>query len=89
MPQPKDGSASSPKPRRRSSKPTNGHEEPSYISADEVARRAYELYQSRGGQNGSDFDDWIQAEAQLKQIAQTQPPPPAAERRRRSRAASA
>lgn len=86
MPRPKNGSEGPAKPRRPSAKPPNGHD--AHISSDDVARRAYELYQSRGGRNGSDFDDWIQAEAQLKQIAQTQPPP-AVERRKRTRAVSA
>ena len=31
------------------------------------AKRAYEIYQSRGGQHGGDFDDWLEAERQLRQ----------------------
>jgi hypothetical protein len=27
-----------------------------------ISQRAYELYQSRGGQHGRDFEDWLQAE---------------------------
>lgn len=30
-----------------------------------VARRAYELYEQRGRQEGLDLDDWITAEQQL------------------------
>jgi hypothetical protein len=33
---------------------------------DEVARRAYEIYQRRGGEHGADLDDWLEAERQLK-----------------------
>jgi hypothetical protein len=34
-------------------------------SADEVAKRAYERFQSRGGQHGGDQDDWYEAEREL------------------------
>lgn len=34
-------------------------------SHDDVARRAYELFLSRGAQHGSDLEDWLQAERQL------------------------
>ena len=34
-------------------------------SAEEVARRAYELYEARGAQPGWDLDDWLQAEREL------------------------
>jgi hypothetical protein len=75
-------------PKKRTEKPdgngANGH-----ISGDEVAKRAYDLYLSRGGGHGADFDDWIEAERQLKQDQQQQqPPPPAPERRKRPRATS-
>jgi hypothetical protein len=30
-----------------------------------VAQRAYELYQSRGGAHGSDWEDWLAAEREL------------------------
>ncbi|MBI4226678.1 MAG: DUF2934 domain-containing protein [Candidatus Omnitrophica bacterium] len=32
-----------------------------------IAKRAYELYLQRGGAHGRDWDDWFQAEVQLKQ----------------------
>jgi len=32
---------------------------------DEIARRAYELYLERGGQDGHDVEDWLRAEAEL------------------------
>jgi hypothetical protein len=31
----------------------------------DIARRAYELYERRGGEHGRDLDDWIQAEREL------------------------
>jgi len=33
---------------------------------DDIARRAYQLWQSRGGQHGSDADDWRRAEEELR-----------------------
>jgi hypothetical protein len=36
------------------------------LSRDEVARRAYEIYCGRGRTNGSDIDDWLEAERQLR-----------------------
>jgi len=35
---------------------------------DEIARRAYELYEQRGGEHGHDCDDWLQAERELRQL---------------------
>lgn len=35
------------------------------ISASDIARRAYEIYESRGGADGGDMDDWLQAEREL------------------------
>ncbi len=32
---------------------------------EDVARRAYELFLSRGGQHGADVDDWLEAERQI------------------------
>ena len=32
---------------------------------EEIARRAYELYEARGEQNGSDVDDWLTAEREV------------------------
>jgi hypothetical protein len=34
-------------------------------TCEDVARRAYELFLSRGGQHGRDMDDWLEAERQL------------------------
>lgn len=32
-----------------------------------IARRAYELYLKRGGVNGYDMEDWLQAEREILQ----------------------
>lgn len=34
---------------------------------DEIRRRAYEIYQSRGGEPGRESEDWAQAERELRQ----------------------
>jgi hypothetical protein len=38
----------------------------SNISDEEIRRRAYELYESRGGNGGSPEDDWYRAERELR-----------------------
>jgi hypothetical protein len=38
-------------------------------TAEEIAIRAYEIYESRGGKDGADLDDWLQAERELSQPA--------------------
>ena len=35
-------------------------------SREEIARRAYELYLARGGAEGSEREDWLQAERELQ-----------------------
>jgi hypothetical protein len=35
-------------------------------SDDAIARRAYEIYQARGGDHGADVDDWLQAEREIR-----------------------
>ena len=34
---------------------------------EEIRRRAYELYEERGGGEGCELDDWLQAEAEVTQ----------------------
>ena len=41
-------------------------------SAEEIRRRAFEIYRERGAIHGRDLDDWLQAERELQG---TQPPP--------------
>jgi hypothetical protein len=40
-------------------------ETPRIPSSEEIAIRAYEIFQSRGGADGADLDDWLQAEREL------------------------
>ena len=35
------------------------------VRADDIRRRAYSLFQARGGEHGHDVDDWLVAEAEL------------------------
>jgi hypothetical protein len=37
-----------------------------------IAKRAYELFLARGGENGHDLDDWLQAERELLDAAHSQ-----------------
>lgn len=85
-----DGATGPATSKRPSTKKPNGNGSDGH-SSDEVAKRAYEIYQSRGGYDGADFDDWLEAERQLKQPTQSaQTPqstqPPAPEKRKRPRA---
>jgi hypothetical protein len=32
---------------------------------EDIRRRAYELYETRGREDGRDLDDWLQAEAEI------------------------
>jgi len=41
------------------------------ISDSEIARRAYALYEERGGEHGHDVDDWLQAERELTEPARS------------------
>jgi hypothetical protein len=34
----------------------------------DIARRAYEIYESRGATGGADIDDWLQAERELRGV---------------------
>jgi hypothetical protein len=35
-------------------------------TSDEIRRRAHEIYTERGGTDGADLDDWLQAERELR-----------------------
>jgi len=41
----------------------DGSDDPTY---DAVAEAAYQRYLQRGGADGRDFDDWLEAERELK-----------------------
>jgi hypothetical protein len=80
---PVNGSSDLPKP-ARSSKKSNGAAE-SFNDPDAVARRAYEIYERRGGDHGADLDDWLKAERELKPgPSDVTGPAPAKPRRRKS-----
>ncbi len=34
---------------------------------EQIRHRAYELYEQRGGEDGRELDDWLQAEAEVSQ----------------------
>ena len=36
------------------------------VLKDDIARRAYEIYVQRGGENGKDVEDWLRAEKELR-----------------------
>jgi len=36
------------------------------VTDEEIRQRAYEIYLSRGGAPGSELDDWLQAERELR-----------------------
>jgi Protein of unknown function (DUF2934) len=42
---------------------TDSSDDPTY---DEIAEAAYQRYLQRGGADGRDFDDWLEAERELK-----------------------
>lgn len=52
-----------PRRRRTTSPVPGGSLEPSHR---EIAERAYYLYLARGAEPGRDFDDWVQAERELR-----------------------
>ena len=35
-----------------------------------IRRRAYELYVQRGNQSGSEYDDWLQAEEEMRRATE-------------------
>jgi hypothetical protein len=41
-----------------------------FLYEEEVAERAFALWESRGGGDGSDREDWLQAEQQLRAVGQ-------------------
>jgi hypothetical protein len=86
MNKPADGASDSPKPTRPPKRSNGGADDP-VNDPDAVARRAYEIYQSRGGNHGADLDDWLEAERQLRRgpsdVTGPTAPAPAKPRRRK------
>ncbi len=59
-----------PKRVRRSAAPARSGSSPKPAAAeptvDDIRRRAYERYLERGGNHGRHFDDWLEAEKELR-----------------------
>jgi hypothetical protein len=54
-------------------KPVDKQTEPSHLLAvtkDAIAQRAYELYVARGGEDGHQLEDWLQAERELQDASE-------------------
>jgi hypothetical protein len=49
--------------------PRRSEEEPRPALEEQIRRRAYEIYIQRGGQSGSETDDWLQAEAEMNAVS--------------------
>jgi hypothetical protein len=47
------------------------HDERREPTSEEIARRAYDYFQARGGNDGSDLADWLQAEADMRRERDT------------------
>jgi len=60
-PKPKRARAAAPPPAAARDTATNGGP-----SLDDIRRRAYERYLERGGNHGQHFDDWLEAEKELR-----------------------
>jgi hypothetical protein len=43
----------------------SGRHEAATPTRDDVARRAYELFQARGGEPGHELENWLEAEREL------------------------
>lgn len=58
-----------PKVATTSSSSTSGNQDPRLTgpSLEEIRLRAYGIYVERGGTNGQDVEDWLQAEKDLTQ----------------------
>jgi hypothetical protein len=53
--------------RRKGQAQAENYESDGQIDLSElIARRAYEIYEERGGSHGDDVNDWLRAEAEVK-----------------------
>ena len=39
---------------------------------EQIRQRAYEIYLRNGGQDGSDLEDWLQAEEEIRQVKENE-----------------
>jgi Protein of unknown function (DUF2934) len=64
---PEPGGPARPKARKtRTARTPGSAPSSSEPSVDEIRRRAYERYRERGGNHGRHFDDWLEAERELR-----------------------
>jgi hypothetical protein len=54
-------------PRERTDEPMDSGKANAGPNEDDIRRRAYQRYLERGGSDGQDFDDWLEAERELRQ----------------------
>ena len=52
--------------RRRQPARRTGNDSVNDPSYEDIAEAAYQRYLSRGGNDGQDFDDWVEAERELR-----------------------
>jgi hypothetical protein len=52
---------------KKGAAPKKGVEKQSIPLEEQIRRRAHEIYLQRGGQDGSELDDWLRAEAEFRQ----------------------
>ena len=43
-----------------------------HATHEEIVRRAYAIFETRGRQHGHDLDDWLRAERELREARATQ-----------------
>ena len=65
-PKPKRARAAAPRAAARDTASTRDTPSSSGPSLDDIRRRAYERYLERGGNHGRHFDDWLEAEKELR-----------------------
>lgn len=51
---------------KAANQPSNRSKTAAQTTNEAIAKRAHEIYLARGGTHGSDLDDWLQAEHELK-----------------------
>ena len=65
---------------RQSDRVHEGHADVHRPLHEEIARRAYELWEQRGRPNGSREEDWFRAESELSHFSEVLPADTAAEK---------
>jgi Protein of unknown function (DUF2934) len=50
------------------SDPGSARAQTAAVSKEEIAKRAFALFEARGREHGHDLDDWLQAERELEGI---------------------